>query len=1013
MHYDKKPNVIYDNINSKWRVGIVFDPDNGGNQVSFVNGNWTFVGGSHVEYIADQITKKVIENIKQKKENKSLNIKASQIREHLTFFIDCNIVKPSFSSQTKGEMTTKSNNFGSTCELDEKFIKMVINTGLATLVTKLAQSKASLGLKTTDGKKTNVCNIPKLHDAHLAGTRRSKECMLFLTEGDSALSFVLAGMKILNREKFGAFPLKGKLLNVRNATYKQLKENEEFCNLKNILGLKQGETYNDVSKLRYGSIGIVTDQDVDGSHIKGLIINMFEYFWPDLLKIDGFIKTISTPLVKIYRKNDAKKQNPKEFYSLAEFEEWVEIQIKSGEVTKWNKPKYYKGLGTSTEKEAKDIFKDYTDRIVAFIWDKNVNGENENIENIEEIEELEEINEISKIEDDENKSMSSKSSKSSKISKISKSKKLIKIKASKLKIIKNKSISNDKITLAFEKTRADDRKEWINAHDKHNVLEYNKQFVTYGEFIDKDLIHFSKMDVERSIPYMVDSFKPSHRKIFYGLIKKKQKSEIKVAQLGAYVAEHTAYKHGEKSIEEAIIGMAQNFTGSNNVYLLHPSGNFGHRRMGGAEHASSRYIFTYLNPIARKIYIEQDDCILKYQEDEGDMIEPESYYPIIPMILINGSKGIGTGWSTDVPQFNIIDICENIIRKLDGDEMIVIHPWYYGFKGEIIDLGEYKYKITGNFNIIDYETILITEIPIKGISWTYKYDEFLQTLKYDEKKNPNGKLLNILSNSGNNDINFKLVFVSGELQNLIKNSSDGKTEIEKYLKLSVNMGMTNMWLYNDKGVITHYNNPLEIMEEFYEVRLEKYIERKHYYLRILNNELEILKNKVRFINDVINDKITINKKTKKSIIMKLKKMKYPKLSSKLNAIDPDNDEIQDLEDLEDLEKSQDLEDNKNLEKENIDEEDLKNKKGVVYKSYDYITSMPLFSLTFEKIEKLTKELLEKEKEVHDYNSTTEKQMWRRELKNLMDYYPSWIAEREEEDDDTDNKKKKSVKKSKK
>lgn len=1019
MHYVKQPKIVYEEINDKWRVGVVFDPDNGGNQVSFVNSNWTFIGGTHVEYIADQITKKVIEHIKQKKDHKDLVLKPTQIREHLTFFIDCNIVKPSFDTQTKGRMTKKPSEFGSECELSASFIKKVIDTGLAELVTKLALSKAMVGLKVTDGKRvSSIRDIPKLHDAHLAGTRRSKECALILTEGDSALSFAISGMKVLGKDKYGAFPLKGKLLNVRNATISQIKKNSEFIYLKRILGLKQDTVYKDVNKLRYGRIIILTDQDADGSHIKGLIINMFQYFWPELLQIDGFIQTLSTPLIKVFKKSS--KSNPKIFYNINDYENWVENEAKNGDISKWSVPKYYKGLGTSTEKEAKEIFYNFDNRIVSYIWEKYDATGNE-ILNKQSDKQSDKQKNKKKSNDSEN-DVNDKSDGESDEDNDSNDE---------FKEMIYNSKSYDRISLAFDTNRANDRKIWLNNNDKNNTLEYNNQHVTYSEFIDKELIHFSKMDNERSIPSVVDSFKPSHRKILFAAIKKKQKSEIKVAQLASYVAEHTAYKHGEKSMEEAIVGMAQRFPGSNNVYLLHPCGNFGSRRVGGDDHSSSRYIFTYLDPIARKIFIEEDDCILKYQKDEGAMVEPENYYPIIPMVLVNGAKGIGTGWSSDVAHFNILDICKNIMRKLDGKKMNVIHPWYYGFTGTIEEESEGKYKITGKFEVIDQDTIKITELPIKGLCWWEDYDSFLKSLVYDEKTNKKGKLADFKCDCGPNEILFTLTFRSGELKSMIKSSPDGKEEIEKYLKLNSRLSMTNMWLYNSKGIITHYDSPLQIMEEFYDFRLEMYAERKKHQLKVLNNELEILKNKVKFINDVLSEKIIVNKKSKVEIISKIKTLGYPKLSTNIDAIDPPNDDI-DLKESKDGKESKenkegkkgkgnkkhknnkikDDEDQEDQEQEDQEESDLKKEKGIVYKSYDYITSMPLFSLTKEKIEDLTAKLNEKQNQVNDYNSTSEKEFWKRELQALIDYYPKWINDRELEEKDDEEEYGK-IKKSKK
>ena len=243
------------------------------------------------------------------------------------------------------------------------FIKKLSATGLTELVTEFAKMKEASGLKTTDGKKNgSVRDIPKLDDAHWAGSRKSKEVRLILTEGDSAKSFAIAGVEVLGRERYGVFPLKGKPINVRDVPSSKIRSNEEFSNIKRIMGLQTGVKYTEenLGKLRYGGgIVILTDQDPDGSHIKGLIINMFSVFWPELLMIKGFIQTMSTPLLKAFKKTDTKKQHPMVFYGMTEYEKWA----KDVQLSKWH-IKYYKGLGTSDNKEAKALFRDFENRII-------------------------------------------------------------------------------------------------------------------------------------------------------------------------------------------------------------------------------------------------------------------------------------------------------------------------------------------------------------------------------------------------------------------------------------------------------------------------------------------------------------------------------------------------------------------------------------------------------------------------------------------------------------------------
>merc|ERR1719160_495964 len=186
------------------------------------------------------------------------------------------------------------------------------------------------------------------------------------------------------------------------------------------------------------------------------------------------------------------------------------------------------------------------------------------------------------------------------------------------------------IDLAFNKKRADDRKEWINAYEEGTFVDHSKPTVGYQDFVYKELVQFAKYDVSRSIPSIVDGFKPSQRKVMYCAFKKKLKNDIKVAQFVGYISEQSAYHHGETSLENTIVNLAQNFVGSNNVNLLFPSGQFGTRLQGGKDHAAARYVFTRLCRATRCIFPVEDDAVLEYGNDEGLSIEPEWYCPILP-----------------------------------------------------------------------------------------------------------------------------------------------------------------------------------------------------------------------------------------------------------------------------------------------------------------------------------------------------------------------------------------------
>jgi DNA topoisomerase-2 len=385
-----------------------------------------------------------------------------------------------------------------------------------------------------------------------------------------------------DRNTIGIYPLKGKLLNVRGEQLKKIAENKEITDIKKILGLETGREYNSIDEvnkhLRYGKIMYMTDQDLDGSHIKGLCINLFHSEWASLTKIPGFLSFMNTPILR------AKKgQQVMLFYNDGEYEKWKQSLGQNG--TQGWTIKYFKGLGTSTSAEFKDYFANK--KIVDFVYSNN---------------------------------------------------------------------TDDTIDKIFNKKRADDRKTWLENYDKNAYLDTSKKDVRYEEFINNEMIHFSTYDCARSIPNMVDGLKISLRKILFSAFKRKLTSEIKVAQFSGYVSEHSAYHHGEASLNGAIVNMAQNFVGSNNINLLEPNGQFGTRLHGGDDSASERYIFTMLNSLTRYMFPEADDAILSYLNDDGTIVEPEYYVPILPFALINGISGIGTGFSCNIAPYHPKDL---------------------------------------------------------------------------------------------------------------------------------------------------------------------------------------------------------------------------------------------------------------------------------------------------------------------------------------------------------------------
>ena len=848
---------IYENPDPRWEYVVCLTTSDEFAHISFVNGIYTPRGGKHVEYITNQIVRKLAELIKKKKK---VDVKPNTIKEQLMLFLRCDIENPSFSSQTKDELGTAVANFGSSCKVSDEFIEKLAKMGVMDAACALTEVKDTKAAKKTDGAKTRtIRGIPKLVDANYAGSPdKSAQCTIILCEGDSAKAGIISGLSKEDRNYIGVYPMKGKLFNVHGETTKRISENHEIAEIKQILGLEAGKTYTpaDVAtRLRYGKVLFMTDQDLDGAHIQGLGINLFQTEWPSLTKMPGFIGFMNTPILKARRGAQEVL-----FYNDGEFEAWKK-QFKDAVVPASWTTKYYKGLGTSTGKEFKEYF--------------------------------------------EHKKMVS--------------------------FVHTGKESDDHLDMAFNKKRADDRKEWLSNYSREAFLDTSKPEIPYEEFVDRGLIHFSIYDNERSIPNLMDGLKISLRKILYAAFKKGGlKTEIKVAQFSGYVSEHSAYHHGEASLNAAIVGMAQNFVGSNNINLLEPNGQFGGRLQGGNDSASERYIFTQLNRLTRLIYRQEDDAVLTYIDDDGQMVEPIYYAPAIPMILVNGSKGIGTGFSTDIMQHNPLQIIAYIRAMLASTSVAdrpVIEPYFKGFKGTIRNIGApaapatsgastsaasstsaapatnaasstsgaatshvaAKYLIKGTYEIVADRKVRITELPIG--TWTDDYKQFLEKLMeapaVSDKDKDKGKggassastsapvLKEYSDMSTDTVVDITVTFhpayphTPKDLQAAIVDSDAGTNKLEKLLGLFTTQSTTNMNLFDAHEKLRKYATIYDIIEDYYVERLSLYSKRKAAMLAQLGNELRVLTNRARYIQEVLDDKLELRRQTKEAIFAKM------------------------------------------------------------------------------------------------------------------------------------------------
>ena len=867
---------VYEDAGERWEYAVALTPTNEFIQISFVNGIHTAKGGKHVEYILNQITRKLVEFIEKKKKVK---VNPNSIKEQIMLFIRCDIENPAFDSQTKDFMNTPSSKFGSKCDVSDKFIEKVAKMGVMDAACAITEVKENKAAKKTDGVKSKtIRGIPKLTDANWAGTDKSCDATIIFCEGDSAKAGIISGLSSEDRNTIGVYPMKGKIMNVRGESVKRVAENKEIAEIKKILGLETGKEYKnmeDVSKsLRYSRVLFMTDQDLDGSHIKGLGINLFQTEWPSLAEIPGFIGFMNTPILKA-RKGTQELM----FYNEGEYEAWKQANNTKG----WN-VKYYKGLGTSTGKEFKEYFQ----------HKKFVGFEH------------------------------------------------------------NGKTSDDAIDMVFNKKRADDRKDWLEEYDRESYLNTTHKNVSYEDFINKELIHFSKYDCDRSIPNLMDGLKISQRKIIYAAFKKNLSTEIKVAQFSGYVSEHSCYHHGEASLNQAIKGMAQNFVGANNINLLFPSGQFGTRIQGGDDAASERYIFTRLEKITRTIFPTADDNILNYLNDDGLSIEPVYYSPIIPMVLVNGSKGIGTGFSTDIMSYNPLQIIEYLNCKIGskmGSKLQIVYdedflPYYEGFQGKIEKISESKFLIKGKYEKVGSDKVRVTELPV-GL-WTETFKEHLEYL-IEPGQDKDGKKINAFIKdyddmSRDTIIDFTVTFPKGKIEELessvVEYNCNG---LEKLLKLYTTNTNTNMHLFDANDKLKKYNKIEEIIDDYFETRLKMYEVRKEYVINSLERELLLLSNKAKYIKENLDGTIDLRKKKKEQVIQMLQEKGY-------DTIDDDNE-------------------------------------------YRYLVKLPMDSVTEENVEKIFNERCNKEAELEITKKKAPAQIWSEELAVLKGEYGTFLEER--------------------
>lgn len=832
--------------------------------VSFVNGVFTRLGGRHVEAWSEALFRPIVTKFNKPKRP---HITIRDVKQFFHLFVVATVDKPEFSSQDK--VFLESPNMEA--EVKKNHTTAMGRWSIMDNIQDIIRGKEMAVLKTTERKKKFV-KIEGLDAANKAGSKESYKCTLILCEGLSAKTYAVAGIEkgvygMSGRDWFGIYPLRGKLKNVREASATSVANNAVISDLVKATGIRHNVDYtNDknFATLMYGRIMFMTDADVDGIHIEGLLMNFFHTVCPSLLhRPQPYIVSMKTPIVRIFGSG---KTGDKLFYDERRFKKWADSQKKKFSA------KYYKGLGTTRPEDVPDTF---GLKVVEYQHDDNT------------------------------------------------------------------TLNMNKV---FSKKRSGERKKWLEEYSEESGESLDDvgelSTMTISSFIDGELIKYSHANCKRSLPCLVDGLKESQRKILYAVKKRKLKfsgKSLKVAQLGGYVAEHTNYHHGEGNLYDTIVKLANEFPGTNNIPLLYRDGMFGTRLEGGKDAASARYIFTKMEALTHLIFREEDDILLERVIDDGDVVEPKFYVPIIPMILCNGcTVGIATGWSCSVPSYNPVDMIDAIRIWLENDGEIITEdpddgtivsmlpeyaPWYRGFTGAVVRQTPTKFithgickRVTGKSGV--YE---VTELPVG--KWTADFKKECENHLIDKN------LKSIRDCSTPTKVNFVLT-----------EGGNGFACNERNLKLTTSINTTNMVLFDSQERLSRYESIDRILDAFCEVRYEYYVRRKKHMLRALEKELRHLGNKERFIREVMNKKLVIMNVPEEQVVEEMEKRKYDK------------------------------------------EED----------SYDYLLRLQVRTFTANKIKQLKDEIKSCETKLDTLKKTSEKDIWLRELDELEKEYLKWV-----------------------
>lgn len=844
-------------------------------QISFVNKIMTTDGGTHISYIVRQIASEIN------------GLTTTNLKSKLFIGITIDISSPKFESQAKTKLATGN---------DLKFLTLSASDRNA-ICTKL-NLKQLLDTKTKErinNEYKSLKDCTKLIDAEKAG-KPGEFNTLFICEGDSASSLAKTGMtcKNIGHKNYGCLPLMGKISNVRNTNCKYVKalksigsndEKEKKESEKQIaknvitqifraLGMQLGKTITDINQLRYQRIIMLKDADSDGANILVLVYSLFETYLTELLKIKGFFCEFITPMIKVVvSKSFFDKYRPKIIGTIVSKENDIILPF-------YNKTDY---------NEFMNEYKTFLPKNVHVEFVKGLAG-HQSFEIKEYFRHFED-NVIPIIYDNE---------------------------------------THEQLNRALnrKKDSAASRREWIAEFDNTKTLSRKSGVpINMSEFLNNDNLEYMLDSCIRAIPSNIDGLKPVHRKILFGLRKQANPYKfMKVFQVAGLIANVANYHHGDSSLNEAIIKMTQTFPGSNNIALLTGKGFFGSRYLNGDDAGKPRYIDVCLSKITDIIYPSIDDDLLEYKEEDNQIVEPKYYIPIIPVILLNGSTGVASGWMTEIPMHSIESLITSIRNKLSNkkiDLKIHINDWKgtisindtinNKFKKSISYRGVVKKLSSRKFQVIDIPT---------DITLT-KFDEMLKSSEIVESiRNHNEKELD--------NIDIEVILSEEFINNLGKEFTE-EMFISKFKLVKTLPYDNGRNAFDRNETLKQYISEEEMFDEWYELRCKLYEKRLVKLITIYEIKLKKLCNIIKFINEVV-----ITKK------LKISKMKIDEINEYLTKKEYDK----------------------------IDD------------SYSYLLQTSFLKCTKENIKKLENEQQETKKELERLKTLTVKDIWQEDLIKL-------------------------------